>query len=96
MSDERTLEIIDAYADEFRDLALKFALALHDARAIRIHRGWVASVELRDVGMDAGRAAAEAATRSLVNCDWANVSDEVAFLYAPKREAKEAERVAAK
>lgn len=91
MSDERTLEIIDHFADEFRDLALKFALALHDARAIRIHRGWVASVELRDVGMDAGRAAAEAATRSLVNCDWANVSDEVAFLYGKR----EAEKVAA-
>ena len=91
MNHERTLEIIDAYADELRDLALKFALAMHEARAIRIHRGWVASVEHRDVGMDAGRGAAEAATRSLVNCDWANVRDEVAFLYGKR----EAEKVAA-
>lgn len=87
MSDERTLEIIDAYADEFRDLALKFALALHDARAIRIHRGWVASAEIRDIAWHA----ADAAVRSVVNCDWANVSDEVAFLYGKR----EAEKVAA-
>ena len=87
MSDERTLEIIDHYADEFRDLALKFALALHEVRALRIHRGWVASAEIRDIAQDA----ASAAVRSVVNCDWGNFSDEVMWLYGPKQ----AEKVAA-
>ena len=89
MSDERTLEIIDHFADEFRDLALKFALALHDARALRIHRGWVASAELADIA----RAASDAAVRSVIASDWGDFSAEVLFLYGPKQEA---ERVAAK
>lgn len=88
MSDERTLEIIDAYAADLRDLSLKFALALHDARGLRIHRGWVASAELADIA----RAASDAAVRSVIASDWGDFSAEVLFLYGPKQEA---ERVAA-
>lgn len=87
MSDERTLEILQAFEDDARDLCLKYALKLHDAGAIRIHRGWVASEEIRDIARDAS----SAAVRSVVGCDWGAFSDEVLWLYGPKQ----AEKVAA-
>lgn len=87
-SDERTLEIIDAYADRFRDLALEMAGDLRDAGAIRIHRDWSAAQELRAIASKS----ADAAVREVVGCDWNMCSAEVLFLHGPKIEA---EKVAA-
>ena len=87
MSDERTLEIIDRFADRFRDLALEMAGELRDVGAIRIHRDWSATTELRSIAS----ASADAAVREIVGCDWNMVSEEVAFLHGRKPEAVAAE-----